>query len=82
MLSADVKTRLWQTSRDEQAQALCVNFVLQATKAQSLGTRLGGGWVQARVGKHILLILESPKWALDGLILPCFVQRESPLLTL
>ena len=36
----DVKLRLRHTSRDEQAQALCVNFVLQATNAQGLGTRL------------------------------------------
>ena len=44
LLSADVKIRLWQTSRDERAQAapaLCANFVLQATNAQGLGTRLG-----------------------------------------
>ena len=36
----DVKLRLRHTSRDERAQALCANFVLQATNAQGLGTRL------------------------------------------
>ena len=39
VLSADVKTQLWQTSRDEQAQALCTNFVLQVTNVQGLGTK-------------------------------------------
>ena len=38
--SGDVKIRQWQTSRDERAQALWANFVLQATNAQGLGTRL------------------------------------------
>ena len=47
MLSGDVKIRLWQTSRDERTQALWANFVLQATNAQGLGTRL----VVARVGR-------------------------------
>ena len=37
----DVKWHLWHTSHDEWAQALCANFVLQATNAQGLGTRLG-----------------------------------------
>ena len=32
--------KLRHTSRDERAQALCANFVLQATNAQGLGTRL------------------------------------------
>ena len=36
----DIKLRLRHTSRDERAQALCANFVLQATNAQGLGTRL------------------------------------------
>jgi len=31
---------LRHTSCDEQAQAFCVNFVLQAMNAQGLGTRL------------------------------------------
>ena len=37
----DVKLQLRHTSRDERAQALCANFVLQATNAQGLGTRQG-----------------------------------------
>ena len=37
---ADVKRGLGDTSCDERAQALCANFVLQATNAQGLGKRL------------------------------------------
>ena len=39
-ISGDVKWRLWHTSRDERAQALCVNFVLQVMNALGPGTRL------------------------------------------
>ena len=31
---------LWQISRDERAQALCTNFILQVTNGQGLGMRL------------------------------------------
>ena len=31
---------LWQISHDEQAQAFCINFILQVTNGQGLGTRL------------------------------------------
>ena len=47
----DVKLRLRHTSRDERAQALCANFVLQATNAQGLGTRLG---ILSQVNYHFL----------------------------
>ena len=40
ILSEMAVTKLRHTSRDERAQALCVNFVLQATNAQGLGMRL------------------------------------------
>ena len=36
----DVKLRRRHTSRDERAQALCANFVLQVTNTPGLGTRL------------------------------------------
>ena len=41
---------LWQTSRDERAQALCANFVLQATNTQGLETRLAGYRMQLSRG--------------------------------
>jgi len=65
-LSGDVKTLLRQTSHDERAQALCANFVLQATNMQGLGTRLGLANMQFNpnytvVGFHMTSSLECKK---------------------
>ena len=52
ILSAIAVTSLRHTSRDERAQALCANFVLQATNAQGLGTRLVQGSLGFMVYKN------------------------------